>query len=131
MKNTTIKDFQKNTDKYLIRHKSILDIMTKYQESAARVNRSLAKSVTECGCLKITAQKQNAPQDIAYTSLKDYMSSHTEGTLCPHCRDNLTKELGHVFFYMAALCNLTGLSMEEVMQQENNNISTLGYYYLS
>lgn len=131
MKNTTTKDFQENVDKYLIRHRSVLDIMTKYQESVARVNRSLAKSVTECGCLKINATKQDAPEDISYAELKTFMSSHLNGELCPHCKENLEKELGHTIFYMAALCNLTGISIEDVMKQENNTISTLGYYYLS
>ena len=53
MKETSCQDFQANVEKYLIRHRSVLDIMSKYQESTARVNRALAKAVTECGCISI------------------------------------------------------------------------------
>lgn len=131
MKDNSCQDFQANVEKYLIRHKSVLDIMTKYQESTARVNRALAKSVTECGCIKIEAHKQSVPQDVTFTCLKDYMSSHVDGELCPHCKETLSKEIGHSLFYLAALCNLTGLKMDSVMQKENNAIATLGFYYLS
>ena len=131
MKETSCQDFQANVVKYLIRHRSVLDIMSKYQESTARVNRALAKAVTECGCIKIDAHKQNVPQDINFTSLKEYMSSHVDGELCPHCKETIAKEIGHSLFYMAALCNLTGLKMDTVMQEENNAIATLGFYYLS
>ena len=131
MKETSCQDFQANVEKYLIRHRSVLDIMSKYQESTARVNRALAKAVTECGCIKIDAHKQNVPQDINFTSLKEYMSSHVDGELCPHCKETIAKEIGHSLFYMAALCNLTGLKMDTVMQEENNAIATLGFDYLS
>ena len=131
MNKNSCRGFQANVDKYLIRHKSVLDILTKYQESAARVNRALAKSVTECGCISINAQKQSIPEDSAYTDLKNYMSSHIEGELCPHCKEILAREVGHSLFYMAALCNLTDLKLENIMQEENNAIATLGFYYLS
>ena len=131
MKDNSCQDFQANVEKYLIRHRSVLDIMSNYQESTARVNRALAKAVTECGCIKIDAHKQNVPQDINFTSLKEYMSSHVDGELCPHCKETIAKEIGHSLFYMAALCNLTGLKMDTVMQEENNAIATLGFYYLS
>ena len=131
MKDNSCQEFQANVEKYLIRHRSVLDIMSKYQESAARVNRALAKSVTECGCISINAHKQSVPQEVTFTEMKDYMSAHVNGELCPHCKENLSKELGHAFFYMAALCNLTGLKMNDIMQEENNTIATLGFYYLS
>jgi len=50
--------FQKSVDQFLIQHRSILDLMTKYQESNSRVNRAIAKAVTQCGCIKIKAKKQ-------------------------------------------------------------------------
>lgn len=131
MKEKTNIEFQKNVEKYLIRHKSIFDIMTKYQESTAKVNRALAKSITECGCIQVKAQKQELPTNIPFNEICKFMSSHVEGEMCPHCKEVLTKEIGHAMFYMVAMCNLAGLDMDEIMQKENSAISTLGFYYLS
>ncbi len=124
-------DFQSAVDEYLIRHRSVIDIMTKYQEATARVNRAIAKSVTECGCVKIAATRQQVPENIDYSKLKGYMSSHLSGEPCEHCKEILSKELGHSLFYLAALCNLSGLKLHEVMGQEYKTISTLGCFHLS
>ncbi|AIF50091.1 MULTISPECIES: hypothetical protein [unclassified Pelosinus] len=124
-------DFQTAVDDYLIRHRSILDIMTKYQEASARVNRAFAKSVTECGCVTVNATRQQAPADIEYSHLKKFMSSHLSGEPCEQCKEIITKELGHSLFYLAALCNLSGISLNEVMHKECNTVTTLGFFHLS
>ncbi|BBB91323.1 MAG TPA: DUF1573 domain-containing protein [Methylomusa anaerophila] len=124
-------DFQSAVDKYLIRHRSVLDVVTKYQEASARVNRALVKAVTECGCIKIDAARQQLPENISYSELKDHMSSHLYGEPCEQCKEILTKELGHSLFYLAAICNLTGLNLYDVMQREHNNVTTLGFFHLS
>jgi NTP pyrophosphatase (non-canonical NTP hydrolase) len=124
-------DFQTAVDDYLIRHRSILDIMTKYQEASARVNRAFAKTVTECGCVTVNATRQQAPADIEYSNLKQFMSSHLSGEPCEQCKEVLTKELGHSLFYLAALCNLSGISLNEVMRRECNMVTTLGFFHLS
>ncbi|HWR06197.1 DUF1573 domain-containing protein [Sporomusa sp.] len=124
-------DFQSIADEYLIRHRSILDVLTKYQETSARVNRAIAKAVTGCGCIQVSAVRQSAPEDAAYSDLKDHMSSHLVGETCPQCREVIANELGHSLFYLAALCNLTGVSLHEVMQQEYNNVKTLGVFHLT
>ena len=79
----------------------------------------------------VNAGRQEVPEDIAYSEIRQYMSSHLQGTPCPNCQEIIAKELGHALFYSAALCNLTGLSLEKVMQRENKAVSTLGYYYLT
>jgi NTP pyrophosphatase (non-canonical NTP hydrolase) len=124
-------DFQSAVDDYLIRHRSILDIMTKYQEASARVNRAFAKTVTECGCVTVNATRQQAPADIEYSNLKQFMSSHLSGEPCEQCKEVLTKELGHSLFYLAALCNLSGISLNEVMRRECDMVTTLGFFHLS
>lgn len=124
-------DFQTAIDNYLVRHRSVLDVMTKYQESSARVNRAIAKAVTECGCITITATRQQAPADTEYHDLKQYMSPHMSGELCEQCQEVLTKELGHNLFYLTALCNLTGIKLHDVLQKEYNNVNTLGFFHLS
>lgn len=124
-------DFQNAIDNYLIRHRSVLDVMTKYQESAARVNRAIAKAVTECGCITISATRQQVPAETEYSNLKQFMSPHMSGQPCEHCQEVLTKELGHNLFYLAALCNLTGVKLHDVMQEEYNKVNTLGFFHLS
>lgn len=124
-------EFQAAVDENLIRHRSIIDIITKYQESAARVNRAVAKAVTECGCIKVTAARPEIPADSQYSDIKNYVSSHTSGELCEKCRETVAKELGTSLFYMAALSNLTGLKLHDVMREELKNVTTLGVYHLS
>lgn len=124
-------DFQSAVDEYLIRHRSVLDVLTKYQEATARVNRAIAKSVTECGCVEVKANRQQIPDETAYSDLKQFMSSHLSGEPCEHCKEVISNELGHSLFYMAALCNLIGIRFNEVMRQECKNVTTLGVFHLS
>ena len=124
-------DFQAAVDEYLIRHRSVLDVLTKYQEATARVNRAFAKAVTECGCVEVKAGRQQAPEAAAFRELKQFVSSHVSGQPCEHCKEVLAKELGHSLFYMAALCNVAGLKIHEVMREECKNVKTLGVFHLS
>ena len=124
-------NFQAAVDEYLIRHRSVMDVLTKYQEATARVNRAFAKAVTECGCVEIKAGRQHLPPLAQYSVLRRFVSSHVSGQPCEHCKEVLTSELGRSFFYMAALCNLAGLKMDDVLEQECKNINTLGVFHLS
>ncbi len=131
MQEKRCQDFQSAVDDYLIRHRSVLDVLTKYQETAARVNRAFAKAVTECGCIKVNSTRQNIPKDANYSELKQFMSSHVTGDLCDQCKEIITKELGHNLFYVAALCNLSGLKLYDVIDEEFKNVTTLGFFHLS
>lgn len=123
--------FQDAVDDCLIRHRSVVDVMTKYQEATARVNRAYAKAVTECGCITITAKRQQVPTGTEFRDVKQYMSDHTSGQLCEHCREVIAKEMGRSLFYLAALCNLSGLNLRDVMGQELEELNTLGVFHLS
>lgn len=131
MPDNCAKEFQQAVDKYLIRHRSVVDVLTKYQEATARVNRAFAKAVTECGCIKVNATRQHIPPETTYSDLKQYMSTHIEGEPCAGCKEILTKEIGHSLFYMAALCSLSNLELNEIMKKELKNVKTLGVYHLS
>jgi hypothetical protein len=124
-------DFQKTVDKYLIRHRSVLDILSKHQETTARVNRAFAKAVTECGCVKINAGRQQIPPEANYSDLHKYMSSHLSGELCSSCKEILAKELGHSLFYYTAICNLAGLDLKDIVTEEQKRVNTLGFFHLS
>lgn len=125
------RDFQLIVDQYLIRHRSILDVLTKYQESSARISRAFAKAVTECGCIDIQATRQKVPSETEYSDLLQFMSSHVSGRPCPHCQEVLSKEIGHSLFYLAALCNHCGVDMQNIFEQELKTVKTLGVFHLS
>ena len=125
-----ISSFQKSVDRYLIQHRSILDILTKYQEANARVNRAIAKSVTQCGCIKINAKKQSIPSGTKLTELHKFMDTHIEGSLCDNCKEIIESELGSSLFYASAICNVLNLNFDNIMKKEEERISTLGIYNL-
>jgi hypothetical protein len=127
----TCNDFQKTVSLHLIRHRSILDVMTKYQDACSRVNRALAKSVTSCGCLQVTAGKQDLPADASLSEMSEYVKTHLEGHLCPNCAEVIEEEMGKSLFFLAAICTLTGIDLHEIIKNENDRISTLGFYSLT
>jgi hypothetical protein len=123
--------FQKNVDQFLIQHRSILDVMTKYQESNARVNRAIAKAVTQCGCLKINAKKQIIPSNTKLTEIHKFMDNHLEGSLCDSCKEIIETEMGSSLFYVAAICSILNLDFDDIIKKEEERISTLGIYNLT
>jgi len=127
----TCNDFQKTVSLHLIRHRSILDVMTKYQDSCARVNRALAKAVTSCGCLKIQAEKQALPANASLGEMSEYVKTHLEGHLCPNCAEVIEEEMGASLFFLAAICTLTGIDLHDIIKKENDRIATLGVYSLT
>ncbi|MDI3280752.1 MAG: DUF1573 domain-containing protein [Bacillota bacterium] len=132
MQEINYEKFQETVNECLIRHKSILDVLSKFQEASARVNRAFAKAVTSCGCVRINASRQSCPSGVdSYSELRNFMHSHLEGELCDNCREILETELGQTLFYLAAFCNLCHLSLDEIVQKEYARVLTLGQYILS
>ncbi|MFD3155590.1 DUF1573 domain-containing protein [Haloimpatiens sp. FM7330] len=131
MKDIIFDDFQNSVSESLLRHKSILDIMTKLQESEARINRAIAKSVTNCGCIQIEAGRQKLPNDsIDNKNLQNYLETHIKGEMCENCREVLEKEIGNNFFYLFSLCNTLDLNLYDILLKEYNRINTLGKFSL-
>lgn len=123
--------FQKNVSNYLIRHRSILDVITKLQESTARTNRAIVKAVTTCGCLTIEATKQPIPEDITLEQVAQYVRTHLAGELCADCSEKVEAELGKTLFYLTAACSLLNFDLEKIINHENDRVSTLGIYSLT
>ena len=122
-------DFQNAVEGSLLRHKSILDILTKYAESQARVSRAIAKSVTNCGCIKINADKQYIPLDNDSDDVVDLsLSTHLNGELCESCREVIEREIGNNVFYLTSLCNALDINLYDVLLKENDKINTLGKF---
>ncbi|SHN53024.1 DUF1573 domain-containing protein [Desulfitobacterium chlororespirans] len=126
------------TDRYqilveslLIRHQSVLDILTKGQEASARVNRAVVKTVTDCGCLSIDARKKPIPEEASFSDLKSLLDSQLDGELCESCKDIIETELGKQLFYIAALANTLGISLDDVIQKEETRLATLTIFNLT
>jgi hypothetical protein len=126
-----VPSFQEAVSEYLIRHRSILDCISKFDEASARVNRAIIKAVTSCGCVRISASRQTFPPDASLADLKKYTASHLDGSLCPECREVVESEFGRALFYIAALCDLLDLDMEQIMEIERRRLSTLGIFSLT
>jgi len=132
MKDLICDEFQNVVSDLLIRHNSILDILSKLSESACRVNRSVNKAVTTCGCISVDAKKMKLPDDIqSLDQLKEYMDNHIRGKLCPDCEEVVTSELGKMLFYSAALCNAFDISLYDVFIKEYKKASTLGIFNMT
>ena len=105
MKDIIFDDFQNSVNNSLLRHKSILDILSKYGESNARVNRAITKAVTNCGCIKINACKQCIPKENdSLENLADCFKSHMEGHLCDNCREVIENEIVPVTLDKSLVC---------------------------
>lgn len=124
-------EFQQTVSDFLLRHQSILDLLSKSLEATARVNRAVTKSVTSCGCLKIHAVKKPLPEEASINDLKELFSSHLEGELCENCRDIIINEMGKNLFYFTALCNTLDIDLQEVLEQENKKVQTLGRFNMT
>jgi len=132
MKDLICDEFQNVVGDLLIRHRSILDILSKLSESSSRVNRSVTKSVTGCGCLTIQAEKLQIPDNIdTFQDLKNFLDNHVQGQVCPACEEIITAELGKLLFYTAALCNTLNISMYDVFIKEYKKASALGIFNMT
>ena len=127
-----LEQFQNFIDDLVLRNKSILDQMTKLQDASARLNRTLSKSATTCGCIKMNIIKQQL--DFAHITspeeLKSLLSTHIEGYPCPECNEAIEKEMGRVLFYLAAIANTLGISLSSVLDNEKTRTNLLGNYSL-
>lgn len=128
-KDISCEDFQNQVEDVLIRHKSILDIITKLDEYTSRINRAVVKSVTSCGCIKINATKQDYNR-ASLEEIKNNMENHVEGNLCPGCKEILQEEIGAYLFYLSALCNALDIKMSDALLKEYSNMKALGIFSL-
>ncbi|HAA08369.1 MAG: DUF1573 domain-containing protein [Syntrophomonadaceae bacterium] len=132
MKDLICDEFQNVVGDLLIRHRSILDILSKLSEASSRVNRAVAKSITNCGCLSIQAEKVQIPEHVeSFDELRKFLDSHLRGELCPHCEEIICSELGKMLFYSAALCNTLNISLYDVFIKEYKEASTLGIFNMT
>ena len=125
MKDILCDEFQNTVSELLIRHQSILDILSKSQEAVSRMNRAVVKSVTNCGCVKINAEKKPIPEDAGIEEFKKLFDTHLIGEICPGCKEIIEGEMGKTLFYTTALCNALDINLYDVFLREHQKISTL------
>ncbi len=130
MKDAIYDEFQDKVDEVLIRHASLLDILSKINDAESKSNRAVIKSITSCGCISLDANKTPAPEGTPYEDLKEYRADHIKGALCPTCRDKIEEELGNLEFYIAALCNSLDINLYDIMLKEYKKINALGKFGL-
>lgn len=122
--------FQQSVNRQLIRHRSVLDLATKLQESQARLQRAVAKAITQCGCIEVHARKQTFPTDGTLEDALKAVESHVTGALCEQCREIVETEMGQHLFYLTALAQILGLQVQDVIDQEQRHMDLLGPYGL-
>lgn len=130
MKDIMVDEFQYTVQEFLFRNKSIIDSITKFQDSNSRVNRSIVKAVTECGCIKINAKKQELPEDGDFGQIRNAMETHLEGKLCENCRDQIEKDIGRNLYYLASICNTLDLNLYDVIIKEQERVKIMAQYNL-
>ncbi|WP_018754021.1 hypothetical protein [Paenibacillus sanguinis] len=127
----SLQSFQEQVSELLLRHRSLLDVLSKMGQTNASAVRSVTKSVTECGCIELHATRQDFEPGLDLEQAKETIAKHVQGELCENCRDAIAAELGRNLFYMSALCNLLDIDMQEIMEQESQKCATLGLFNLS
>lgn len=128
MKDIIFDDFQNSLEDSLLRHKSILDILSKYQDSQSRITRAICKAVTNCGCIQINASKQKINDFSDLELLKKSFNSQVNGTLCNNCREIIEQEIGNNIFYLTSLCTTLDINIFDVMIKEYDKTKTLGKF---
>lgn len=129
LKDLLCDDFQDKVSDVLIRHKSILDVITKLEESNSRINRAVIKSSTSCGCITINASKQTYDKE-TLSEVKDFLKTHVNGELCEVCKEKIEEEIGDHLFYVTSLCNALDLNLYDILLKEYKELGTLGIYSL-
>lgn len=131
LKDIICDEFQITVSELLVVSRSILDLLGRLQEIGARLTRHLTRAATTCGCIKITACKQDLPPEIPYSELRSLLDTHISGQLCENCRENIETCLGQMLFYLAAICNHLDLNLYDILLKEYKQMKLLGHYKLA
>jgi hypothetical protein len=131
VKDLLCSQFQETVADSLIRHKGVVDAMTKLQEAVARVNRAVAKAANNCGCIRIVAEKPVIPEEASLADVRGLIDTDVEGTICEHCRDVIETEVGSTLFYLTAVLNTVDLSLYDCLLKEHKRVKALGLFHFS
>lgn len=122
MSTSSLQTFQDQVSELLLRHRSLIDVLSKLGQADASVNRAVSKAITECGCIELHASKQSYTPNGNLEDAKSSVETHVHGDLCDHCKEIVGSELGRNLFYMSALCNLLNIQLEDVLENEPTSV---------
>ena len=122
LKDLMADNFQHTVSEQLICNRGILHILSHHQESTAKIQRTVAKVISSCGCVQMEVRKLQ-PAGVVDSDLTDLT-----GNLCCNCRERIENEIGRSLVYLAALCNLLDVNLFDVIIKENNKMEILGHY---
>ncbi|TCT14385.1 hypothetical protein EDC18_106189 [Natranaerovirga pectinivora] len=109
-------------EEYECINKSILDQITKLSEYSNKINRSIIKACTQCGCLKIEGKK------LDFETAHDELDTQCYGNICPDCKEFVEKNMGSCLYYLAALCNTLDLNLYDILLKEVKKVDLLRKY---
>ncbi|QUI24355.1 DUF1573 domain-containing protein [Vallitalea pronyensis] len=113
-------------------NKNILEQLAKLQEAAAKVNKSIIRACTYCGCIEINANNKlySYHDDINLDMIKLLDPHHISGELCDACRDRIEKDMGSCLYYLACISNSFDLNLDDVLLKEMDIIHLLGKFHI-
>lgn len=120
METDLLTEYQNRAGSVIARNKSVLDILSKQLCAAAKVERSVVKAVTACGCIGIDGHK-NPPRT---------GTDQLRGRLCEDCENIVMTEMGELVFYLTSLCNALDIRLEDVVRRDMSRCDMLGPYSL-
>lgn len=53
MSTLSLQAFQDQVSELLLRHRGLIDVLSKTGQAGASVNRAVSKAITECGCIEL------------------------------------------------------------------------------
>jgi hypothetical protein len=131
LKDLIADNFQYAVAEQVLCNGSILDILSRHQECSNKIQRSVIKTVTACGCVQIQLKKHKLPENASLMDLKSLTLSNISGNLCPNCKDKLENEIGRSLVYLAAMCNVLDVNLFDIIIKEHDKMKLLGHYNIT
>ncbi|MEG6617534.1 DUF1573 domain-containing protein [Peptococcaceae bacterium 1198_IL3148] len=131
LKDLMADNFQYAVAEQVLCNGSILDILNRHQECSTKIQRSIIKTVTTCGCVQIQLKKYELPKNASLMDLKSTCTPSVTGSLCPNCREKIENEIGRSLVYLAATCNSLDINLFDVIIKEHHKMQLLGQYNIT
>jgi hypothetical protein len=130
LNNTITEEFQCTVKENDYFNKNILEQLAKLQEVSAKLNKTVIRACTYCGCIEINANNKlySYDGDINLDMIKLLDPHHISGDLCEDCKDLIEKNIGSCLYYLACISNSFDLKLNEVLLKEMNKINILGKF---
>jgi hypothetical protein len=123
-------DLQEKAERYLIINPAVMQILTELMRSSQQVQQSVVRAAFSCGCIQLDGKSPELDAECSWDDLKKRFTDDKLEAVCGDCRAMIKDRLGSVIFYVAALANAFGFSLDEIIEKENCRLDVLGYFML-